>query len=168
MKLPRLHCLTLLALLTLGLLIPQAPLWAADVSITSTSVAPSSSAKMRVYKAGAAITAGKLVYLEASTQTVKLADADSATAEARTAIGIATATAATGGLVPVCYKDSAFVIGGTVSNGAVYILSATAGGLAPVADLTTGWYAQVAGLGASTTTISFNFEGGYFRTSTAQ
>lgn len=170
MKLPSLRSFTLLALLVLGLLAPQAPLYATDISITSTSVAPSATGLRftRVYKAGAAITAGQAVYLEASSNTVKLADANGASAEIRTAIGIATGTVASGGLVPVCYKDSAFAIGATVTNGAVYILSATAGGIAPVADLTTGWYGQVVGLGASASTISFNFEGGFFRTGTAQ
>lgn len=129
---------------------------AADITITATNVTPSINAVPRDGTAGEAITAGKLLYRDpADSYKLKLADANAATAAARTVCGIAINSASTGTKVNYVVSDPALVIGGTVANGTVYVLSDTAGGIAPVTDLTSGWYAFVLGVGTSTTTIAF-------------
>ena len=44
-------------------------------------------------------------------------------------------------------------IGGTVTVGGVYVLSGTAGAIAPVADLATGDYTTVIGIGKTATNL---------------
>lgn len=129
---------------------------ATDLSITAANVTPSAAAVVRDGLAGEAITAGKLLYRDPTTNyTLKLADANSATAAARVVCGIAINSASVGTKVNYVVSDPALVIGATVANGTVYVLSATAGGIAPLADLTSGWYAFVIGVGTSTTTVAF-------------
>lgn len=128
---------------------------AADISITSTNVVPSAAAIPRNAIAGVAITAGKLVYKSATDQKLYLTDGDSATAAVRDCIGIAVVTAAAGTPCVYVTEDPALVIGATVTNGTIYVMSATPGGIAPAADLTTGWYAAVVCVGTSTTTVAF-------------
>jgi hypothetical protein len=153
-KSPRsiLSLLGCLSLLSLSLL----PVCAADLTITAANVTPSANAVIRSSTAGVAITAGQALYKDATASyALKLADANSATAAARIVCGLALNSAAAGSPVNYVVTDPALVIGGTVANGTVYILSATAGSIAPLADLTTGMYAFVLGVGTSTTTIAF-------------
>lgn len=129
---------------------------ATDLSITAANVTPSVNAVIRDGIAGAAITAGQPLYRDPTdSYKLKLADANSATAAVRTMCGIAINSGASGTRVNYVVSDPALVIGATVANGTVYVLSATAGGIAPLADLTTGWYAFIIGLGTSTTTVAF-------------
>jgi hypothetical protein len=130
--------------------------FATDLSITATSVTPSVNAVIRDGVAGAAITAGKLLYKDATASYVlKLADGDSATAGVRVVCGIAINSAAAGARVNYVVSDPALSIGATVANGTVYVLSVTPGGIAPLADLTSTWYPFVVALGTSTTTVAF-------------
>lgn len=128
---------------------------AADLTITSTSVVPGANAVIREAIAGAAITAGKIVYKSATDGKLYLADCDSATHAVRDAVGLAISTGATGSRVHYVIEDDDLTIGATVSNGAVYVLSATAGGIAPLADATTGWYPTVVAVGKSSTKVAF-------------
>lgn len=157
MNRPSKHSALLTCILAALMLLMTLPgVFATDLSITATSVTPSANAVTRQGVAGAAITAGKLLYIDtADSNKLKLADADSATAAARVVCGIAINSAAAGAPVTYVISDPALIIGATVANGTVYVLSATAGGIAPVADLTSGWYAYVVGVGTSTTTIAF-------------
>lgn len=82
---------------------------------------------------------------------IKLADANSSSLTA-TVIGIALTGASTG--QPVVYQTSGrLTIGGTITSGGVYVASATAGGVAPVADLASGWRTSTIGIGVSTTVL---------------
>lgn len=128
---------------------------ATDLSITSTSVTPGANAVIREAVAGAAITAGKVVYKSSTDGKLYLADSDSGTAAVRDAVGIAIVTGAAGSRITYVIEDDDLTIGATVSNGAVYVLSATAGGIAPLADATTGWYPTVIAVGKSSTKIAF-------------
>lgn len=117
----------------------------ADISVTANNVAPiTGSTQIEYGIAGATITAGQSVYLDASTQTFKLADANASAATAALK-GIALNGAASG-------QPLAVATGGTLNPGfagtvgQVVVLSATAGGLAPVGDLTTGWYTTIVGV----------------------
>ena len=120
----------------------------ADVTITAASVAPGANAVYRDGIAGATITAGQVCYVDATDGRVKLADANASAATA-TAVGIAVNGASSGQPVRLVVEDDDFTVGGTVAKG-VYVLSGTAGGIAPVADLTTGWYPVVVGVAIST------------------
>lgn len=133
--------------------------FAADLSITATSVVPSANAIIRNATAGVVITAGKLVYKSSTDNKLYLADADSATTNVRDVIGIATTTAGIGAPCYFVIEDPALVIGASVTNGTIYGLSATAGGIAPAADFTTGWFVTPVAVGTSSTTVSFRAKG---------
>ena len=125
----------------------------ADVSITAANVVADEGFGYSDGIAGVAVTAGQAVYKDANdANKFKLADANASLAAA-TAVGIALHGAAAGQPLRVMTSGT-LTIGGTVAAGLIYVVSATAGGIAPSADLTTGWYTTVLGLGISTTKIS--------------
>ena len=136
----------------------------ADLSVTAASVVASANAvKLNQYNAGATITAGQLIYLDSADldakdrPKAKLSDANGASA-LRVADGIAVNNASAGQTINYVVSDTALVIaasGLTTNN--ILILSATPGGVAPSADLTTGWYLNVIGVVKSATTISVRF-----------
>lgn len=126
----------------------------ANLTITAASVVPGTGASIdRTKNAGAAITAGQSVYL-ASDNTYKLTDADGAAA-LRPCNGIAVSNAAVGQPVAV-QTGGPITIGATVAVGTMYAASATAGGVCPIADLTTGAYPTALGFATSTTVIQLN------------
>lgn len=97
------------------------------------------------------ITAGQSVYLDSATSTIKLADCD-ASATTAAAVGIALHGSLAG--QPITYQVSGQItIGATLSAGKIYVVSATAGGIAPSADLTTGWRTSELGIAISTTIL---------------
>lgn len=151
----------LLVILTLFAPLVQAT----DLSITAGSLIPSTSAVMRSGTAGVAITAGQLVYKDTADGKLKLADANGASALIRTPIGMAAASAGIGQPLRYIVSDPDLTIGGTVSNGAAYVLSATPGGIAPIADQTTGWVPCLVAIGISSTKVAFIATG--LRSSTA-
>ena len=123
-----------------------------DLVITAASVVAGSGAKKVSGTAGATITAGQVVYLEAATKTYKLADTDSATAEVRSPAGIALHAAASGQPLTVL-TSGPVTIGATVAVGDVYYLSGNAGGLAPLADVAAGDYPCIIGICTSTSVL---------------
>lgn len=111
----------------------------AALSITAANVVAGSNAKKTTGVAGASITAGQAVYLDTATGTLKLTDADGASALIRSCVGIALHAASAN--QPLTYQyEGLITIGATVAIGSAYFTSATAGGVAPVADNTTGVY----------------------------
>lgn len=126
-----------------------------DLSITATSVIAGTDAVTEIRPAGAAITAGQVVYLDSATDTYKLADTDSATAAARSPRGIALNGGATGQPIQII-RSGSVTIGATVAVGIGYWLSGTAGGICPVADVAAGDYPVFLGIGTSTTAIKVN------------
>jgi hypothetical protein len=121
-----------------------------DIAITAANVAPTASTQRLTKIAAAAITAGQAVYVNASDR-LALADADlSATAAA--AVGIALNNAAAN-------QPCSYAVGGDVTInavatvGTIYVLSGTAGGVAPAADLASGDFVTVLGVGKTTTSI---------------
>jgi hypothetical protein len=108
----------------------------ADITITAANVVPASGATIPVGTAGETITAGKALYLKASDSRLWLAQCDGTAAEAAV-VGIALSGASAGQPLPYVTAGT-MNIGGTTSKADVYCLSATAGGIAPQADLTSG------------------------------
>ncbi len=138
----------------------------ADISITASAVVPSSTAVIKRATAGATITAGQLIYLDtgdldsAGVGKAKLTDCNSGTALVRVVDGIAVNGASAGQPVEYVTYDSALVVAASgLTANQIWISSATAGGIAPSADLTTGWYLTAVAVVKSATTIFFRAPG---------
>lgn len=124
----------------------------ADISITATAVTSTSTSIGTAY-AGATITAGQPIYADAN-GALQLADCDSATAAAKVPIGIALNGGAAG--QPITYiKGGDLTLNAVLTKGARYYLSATAGGIAPEADMTgSGKDVVLLGIARSTTVLA--------------
>lgn len=105
----------------------------ADLTVTAGSVLFTSGTKLTGV-AGAAITAGQGLYLDSATTTLKLAFSAGTAAEAD-AVGIALHSAGSGQPVTYAAHGSLINIGATTAKTTTYVASATAGGVAPQADL---------------------------------
>lgn len=155
--------LRLLALAALAFTFVVPPLThAADLSITAANVVPGARAKFVGGNtlAGATITAGQLLYLDSTAGTFKLADAN-ASATTANVVGYAANSASAGQYIGVVMEDDDFTPGGTLSmTTGLYVLSATAGGIAPSADLATGYYPAVVMIAKSTTKAIFKITRG--------
>lgn len=130
----------------------------ADISITASSVVAGtgSDAEFGSGIAGVAITAGQVVCIDdADGNKVKLADTNAATTALRTPVGVAVGGAAVGQRV-VYQKAGDYTVGGTVAAGTPYFASATAGGIAPVADLASGHYTALVMMGRTTSVARIN------------
>ncbi len=131
----------------------------ADLTITAANVQPVSGSTNIVYGTfGATVTAGQSVYEDTSTSpsTFKLADAD-ASATTANAKGIALNGGSSGQPAAIAIGGS-ITAGGTVVVGKVYVVSATAGGIAPSTDLATGMYTTILGVGISATVIALGIK----------
>ena len=122
----------------------------ADLAITAANVLKGANAVFQAGIAGATITAGQPLYLDSNTNTYKLADAD-ASAAAATVVGVSLNGASSGQPVSINFSDDDFTTGGTMTVGAIYILSNNAGGVTLASSLTTGWYPNVVYIAKSTT-----------------
>lgn len=145
----------LLRFFLLALSVSALPLAAADLTITPTSFLASNTALKQIGTAGATVTIGQPVYFDVTSSTWKLADAN-LSATAAVASGLAGSAAASGQQFIVITADDNLTLGATLSMTApIYCLSGNAGGIAPVADLTTGWYPSVIIIATSTTKCIF-------------
>lgn len=123
-----------------------------DLVITATAVVPGSNAVTRRGSAGETIAAGKAVYKSSTTNLVMLADSNSATAEARTADGIALNGGASG--QPIEYQTSGdMTMNAVLTANTAYFMSDTPGGICPIADVGSGEYLQLLGIAKSTTVL---------------
>jgi len=127
-----------------------------DIAITPANVIPSAGASFvhgRI--AGAAITAGQPVYKDTD-GTIKPANATGA-APICNVIGIAVNNAAVGQPVSYVTADPALALGGTIAAGhAVVASGANTGGIAPIADVATGWFSTILGVGIGNNKINLN------------
>lgn len=130
------------------------------LTITAASVLKGANANTEAGLAGATITAGQVVYRDASDGKYKLADADSATAAIRQPRGIALNGASDGQPLTIL-KSGDVTIGATLTPGEVYYLSATPGSICQVGDLGSGDYACSVGIAksASVLAVAFNYSG---------
>lgn len=125
-----------------------------DLTITATQVLPTDSTETDSGILGVTATAGQLVYR--SDNKLLLADAN-LSPDAADTIGLLlngggpgqTAQIATGG-------DVIVGAGAAPTRGTFYVLSATAGGIAPAADLAAGWYRTFVGCGNDNNIITLN------------
>jgi hypothetical protein len=129
----------------------------ADLTITAANVVAATGANIIHRTAGATITAGQCVYMSSTTDRAMLADNNSATAEARTPVGIALHAASSGQPLAIATSGD-ITIGATVTAGVVYYLSDTAGGIIPVADLGSGEYPCTIGIATSASVIRLGIQ----------
>lgn len=123
----------------------------ADLTITTTAVLPGTNAILDSGIAGETIAAGKVVFLNTTTNRIMLSDNNGT--GTRTVTGIALNAASTG--QPVDYqKGGDITIGATLVAGTDYWLSGTPGGLAPRADIVTGMDPVLVGIAKTTTVLT--------------
>lgn len=127
---------------------------AADLSITAANVKlGGSGAKTQTVTFGATVTNGQVVY-KASDGQYELADNDLSEV-ANSASGIVLVGNSADG-VGVIVVSGPITIGATTTKGMNYVLSSTAGGIAPVADLGSGDNIMSLGHAISTSVIYIN------------
>lgn len=127
-----------------------------DIAITAANVVAGSGATQISGTAGETITAGMVCYLKASDTRWWKAQADGTAAESGSGAtyGIALNGASAGQPITIdSYDPNGITIGGTCAAGQVYVISATAGGIALESDITSGQYMTIVGIGISTTKI---------------
>lgn len=125
----------------------------ADLTLTAANVLAGSNATTNLGTAGATITAGQVVYFDDTTKTYKLADTDSATAAVRSPVGFALCGAASGQPLMV-QTGGDITLGAVLTAGTAYYLSGNAGGICPVADVTSGDYPVILGMAKSTSVLA--------------
>lgn len=128
----------------------------ADVSVTVANVAFSGTASLVDYIAGAAITQGQTVYIDATSKVQPASATGSVLTGA--VFGIAMNAALTGQPVKVNVKDKQLVPGFTASVGDVVFQSVNAGKMTvTIADVqVTGSYVTVLGVMNTTTQMNFS------------
>lgn len=134
--------------------VPWTTLAMADVTITAANVALQSGYSVEG-TAGATITAGAVLYLDASTKKLKLADCVTSSATA-TIVGIALNGASD--TQPIAYvpTGASLTTGGTLVVGTIYVLSES-GLFAPSTDLATNDYVSVLGVATTTGILKLGF-----------
>lgn len=120
----------------------------ADITQTAASVVKAAPATLnQQYVAGETIAAGMPVYKNASDGKLYKAKCAGTLAEA-TVFGVALNSVSANQPITVQVAGQ-ITIGATVAVGTVYVSSSTYGGIAPVADLTTGNYLSVIGFAST-------------------
>lgn len=127
----------------------------ADLSITAANVVQYASARVNTsYLIGETITAGQVVYLKAADSRWWKSQCDGTAAESGS--GVLRGIALNGGAAgqPAAVQEAGdIVIGATVTVGLEYYLSSTAGGICPIADLSSTNYLHIVGYGVSSTVV---------------
>ncbi|EHK56823.1 hypothetical protein [Allomesorhizobium alhagi] len=129
----------------------------ADIIINAADVVAGSNATKEAGTAGEVITAGQAVYRASATGKYMLADNDSATAEVRQPRGIAL-NGATANQPLTIARSGDITIGGTLTAGMDYYLSAAPGGVCPRADILAGDYVCLLGLAKSTSVLALDIQ----------
>lgn len=127
----------------------------ADITVTATSVVKGSGATIATNETfGETVTAGQAVYKSTTDGLIYKSDANSAAA-AKTVYGVALNGGAVSQPASVLTAGP-ITIGATVAVGTIYVLSGTAGGIAPHGDLASGMTTCIIGVATSTTVINVN------------
>ncbi len=122
----------------------------ADLTVTATNVVWVSGSSPILAVIGETITAGQSVYIKAADSRLWKAQADGTSAEA-TAVGIALVGGTAGQMGMYAPTGATINIGATTAKTTTYLVSATAGGVCPQADIsTTGHYHSRIGYATAT------------------
>jgi hypothetical protein len=130
----------------------------ADLSITAASVLASSSGIIeRRFTYGATVTAGQQLYLNSSNQWVPGDSNAAVTGNGVTDTnGISLNGGASGQPADVLIKDlGGLTLGATLTVGQTYVRSSTAGGIAPISDLTSLDYTVILGVAKTAALLIF-------------
>lgn len=127
----------------------------ADLVITAANVTQSG-ANVEGGTAGVAVTAGQVVYRDATTRKYLLADNNGTPAAARVPRGIALNNAAINQPLSIALAGPV-TIGATLTAGTSYWLSDTAGGICPFADVGSGENSVLVGVATSTGVLKIAF-----------
>ena len=122
-----------------------------DLVTVDASIAASADATIIQGTSGATILQGQPVYL-GSSNTYLLADTDASAASAVVA-GISLNSTTSGQPIDIIVAGTLTIGGSGAGVGTVYVLSGTAGKLAPAADLNNGDFTTVLGIGLTTATV---------------
>lgn len=127
-----------------------------DLSVTAANVKLISGPTADLL-AGVALTAGQVLYKEASSSKAKLSDNDAATAEVRAIEGIALHGAAAD--QPIKYAKNGAVVdfGAIFTAGVDYYVSGTPGAICPRADVTTTDDPIRVGMALTTSRLQLDF-----------
>lgn len=124
----------------------------AELTQTAANVVPSTGAVIdRTRYAGETITQGMPVYISSTTGKAMKADANASAATA-VAYGFALNSVSNGQPIDI-QTDGDINLGATLTPNTAYVVGATAGSIAPIADLTTGWYGALLGIAISTSIL---------------
>lgn len=124
----------------------------ADVTVTPANVEMTDDTVATTGIAGEALVQGQSAYLNSSGSRWYKSESDDTEAKAETR-GIVMTPAATGAQVVIA-TGGTIKPGATLSANTVYVLSVNSGRFAPIADLATGNYVTLIGIGKSTTELS--------------
>lgn len=132
-----------------------------DITITAANVVCGADPTKEHGIAGATITAGQVVYRDATTRKYLLADSNSATAAVRQPRGIALHGASDNQPLTIQKSPGDITIGATLTAGVTYMLSDTPGGICPLADVGSGEYACIIGIAktAAVLSLGINYSG---------
>jgi len=126
----------------------------ADLSITAADVKKTDTTLIAEGIAGGTVTAGQPVYRD-STASNKLKAADADVLVSAAAVGIALHGASAD--QPLKYAIGGnLTLSSVMTVGAVYVVSTTAGGIAPVADLGSGDYVTLLGIATTATNLKIS------------
>lgn len=119
----------------------------ADLTQTPADVAIGSSvSRVRVVQ-------GEPGYLDAAAGKYRKTDAD-ASEEAARAAGIFLTPAPIDGFAVLAEPGSVVNLGATLAVGETYVVSGSAGKIAPIGDVDTGWYVTILGVASSTSLLT--------------
>lgn len=132
----------------------------ADISITAANVAlGASTTPTRILQYGEAVTQGQPLYRAAANGKWYRCDANDTAAKAVVgAIALTPGAADAYGLaaLPATSPGQSVInLGATLAVGTVYAVSATVGGIAPIADITSAQYVSVIGIATTTALLDF-------------
>lgn len=143
----------LLLALAVSIVIPSMA-FCVDLTITAANIVPVDGYGSYDGVAGATITAGQVVYVDtADSNKIKLCDANGS-AIASKLKGISVHAALSGQPVKV-QTNGNLGFGAILTVGQIYCVSATAGGICPYADLTTGDKVNIIGVASTTSNLVF-------------
>lgn len=124
----------------------------ANLTITAANVGVvNDSIDVRAVQVGESVTHGMPLYFSSN----KYYKCDATTATKANCSVISLGAASTDGYVLALFTGGDYVVGATLTLGTTYVVSATSGLIAPIADLTTGNYPTILGTAKTTTTLRF-------------
>ena len=127
----------------------------ADVTVTALNVAPAGQCSIRVVQLGETVTHGQVLYQKTTDRKYWLADADAS--DTALAQGIALHGGAANDYVVMAVAGPVDV-GGTLTVGTTYVVSTTAGGIAPLADLGSGDFVTILGTASAAGVLPLSIE----------